>query len=166
MNDAPFGEIDGRHARRDRNRSQVIEAVMAFLTEGEAFPTLLQIAQRAGLSLRSVHRYFDDGDAAVVAAVMAFQERNREIITLPPVGPDATTADRVALWVDYAIHIQEVGSTALLAAMARADRSTAVGEAVEAGRQLTLDQMRALFEPDLAALGDADRTTAVAGSTP
>ncbi len=158
----PRDEIDGRHARRERNQALVLDAVTAFLADGEGFPTLQQIADRAGLSLRSVHRYFDDGDAAVAAAVVEFQERHRDAMTLPPLPPGATTSDRVDHWIGFAIRVQVLGATALLAATARADQSTTVGSAVETGRAITLDQMRTLFEPDLSDLAEADRPAALA----
>lgn len=158
----PRNEIDGRHARRERNRTLVLDAVTAFLADGEGFPTLQQIADRAGLSLRSVHRYFDDGDAAVAAAVVDFQERHREAMTLPPLPPGATTSDRVDHWIEFAIRVQVLGATALLAATARADQSTTVGVAVEKGREVTLDQVRTLFEADLDDFADADRPAALA----
>jgi TetR/AcrR family transcriptional regulator of autoinduction and epiphytic fitness len=51
---------DGRSLRRDRNRAAVIQAVLELIREGDLDPPTAEIAQRAGVSHRSVFRYFDD----------------------------------------------------------------------------------------------------------
>jgi AcrR family transcriptional regulator len=51
---------DGRSLRRERNRQRVIEALIDLIREGEHEPGAAAIADRAGVSHRSVFRYFDD----------------------------------------------------------------------------------------------------------
>ncbi len=51
--------IDGRHARRQRNREAVIEAVFALLDEGKVPPSVDDVAARAGVSVSSIFRNFD-----------------------------------------------------------------------------------------------------------
>ena len=51
---------DGRSLRRERNRQRVIEALIELIREGEHAPGAAAIADRAGVSHRSVFRYFDD----------------------------------------------------------------------------------------------------------
>jgi TetR/AcrR family transcriptional regulator, regulator of autoinduction and epiphytic fitness len=52
--------VDGRSLRRERNRDAVINALLAIIREGNFEPGGAEIAQRAGVSHRSVFRYFDD----------------------------------------------------------------------------------------------------------
>jgi AcrR family transcriptional regulator len=51
---------DGRSLRRDRNRAAVIRAVLELIRDGDLDPPTAEIAKRAGVSHRSVFRYFDD----------------------------------------------------------------------------------------------------------
>jgi len=53
-------DSDGRTARRDRNRAAVIRSMLDLVREGELNPATARIAERAGVSHRSVFRYFDD----------------------------------------------------------------------------------------------------------
>ena len=64
---------DGRSLRRDRNRTAVIRAVLELIREGDLDPPTAEIAQRAGVSHRSVFRYFDDlGDLVREAISVEF----------------------------------------------------------------------------------------------
>jgi AcrR family transcriptional regulator len=64
--------IDGRTARAARTRDAVVDALLSLLSEGSLRPTGARIAERAGVSLRSVFQHFDDLEA-LFAAVAARQ---------------------------------------------------------------------------------------------
>lgn len=51
--------IDGRHARRQRSRAAVIEAVFSSVQDGKVPPTVDDVAERAGVSVSSIFRNFD-----------------------------------------------------------------------------------------------------------
>ena len=61
--------IDGRTARRHRNRDAVLDALIALADEGHIDPPIEAIADRAGVSYRSVYRYFEDRTALMLAAM-------------------------------------------------------------------------------------------------
>ncbi len=61
--------VDGRTLRRSRNRNAVITALLQMIREGNLQPGAAQIAERAGVSHRSIFRYFDDLDDLVRTAV-------------------------------------------------------------------------------------------------
>lgn len=69
---------DGRVARRQRNIDAVLDIVVEMFREGMVFPTIEQVATRAGLSLRSLYRYFPDPAALHEAAI----RRHRESLAL------------------------------------------------------------------------------------
>ena len=50
---------DGRHARRERSRQAVIEAVFGLVQEGKIPPSVDDVAERAGVSVSSIFRTFD-----------------------------------------------------------------------------------------------------------
>ena len=51
--------IDGRRARRERGRLAVSDAVIDLVGEGNTDPTSEQVAERAGVSVASLFRYFE-----------------------------------------------------------------------------------------------------------
>jgi len=59
---------DGRSARRERNRAAVLDALIELTTEGADDPSIDDIADRAGVSYRSVYRYFNDRSEMMDAA--------------------------------------------------------------------------------------------------
>ena len=77
------GEVDGRVARRERNRTAVLDAVLEMFGEESLFPTIEQASKRSGLSLRSVYRYFADPDELLEAAIRRNIERHRDAARLP-----------------------------------------------------------------------------------
>jgi AcrR family transcriptional regulator len=60
--------VDGRSARRGRNRLAVIDAAVELFSEGNLRPTSTEVALRCGLSPKSVSRYFEDIDSLIAAA--------------------------------------------------------------------------------------------------
>ena len=77
---------DGRTARRDRNRTAVLDAVIELFDEDDLSPGVHEVARRSGVSLRSVYRYFDDVDALIAAAIERQYERSRPHFTIPRLG--------------------------------------------------------------------------------
>ena len=59
--------VDGRRLRSERTRQLIIEAYMALVRDGSQLPTAVQIAERAGYSVRSIFERFPDMHALRVA---------------------------------------------------------------------------------------------------
>jgi len=51
---------DGRRQRSQRSRQKILEAMWSLLLEGDMDPSAVDIAERAGVGLRSVFRHFED----------------------------------------------------------------------------------------------------------
>ena len=66
VSDAGAKTVDGRVRRGAENRSALVEALVSLYEEGELSPTATQIAQRAGVAVRSVYGHF--GDVETLAA--------------------------------------------------------------------------------------------------
>ncbi|HEX3785498.1 MAG TPA: TetR/AcrR family transcriptional regulator [Pseudonocardiaceae bacterium] len=92
--DAP---ADGRAARSQRTRRAILDGMRALHAEGDLRPTAPRIAQRAGVSLRTVWQQFTDMETLLVEAI----ERDNEILRslIEPVEPDQPLAVRIALFV-------------------------------------------------------------------
>ena len=60
LNIAPSS--DGRRQRSERSQTAIIEAALSLMNEGTLVPTAQQIADRAGVGIRSFFRHFADMD--------------------------------------------------------------------------------------------------------
>src|SRR5207245_4856968 len=80
--------VDGRLGRGARARTAVVDALLDLIEEGDLRPTAPRIAERAGVSLRSVFQHFADLEALYAVAA----ERQLVMIAglvrrLSPTGP-------------------------------------------------------------------------------
>jgi TetR/AcrR family transcriptional regulator, regulator of autoinduction and epiphytic fitness len=55
--------VDGRTQRGERNREAIIDALIACYNDGSLRPSVQEVADRAGVSPRSVHNHFVDVEA-------------------------------------------------------------------------------------------------------
>lgn len=153
---------DGRHARRFRNAEAVLEAVREFLREGQSFPTAQQVADRSGVSLRSVFRYFDDMDALVCSALLVELERLRPFIEWHPPSADAPLADRIEYLVAHRTQLYLHTEVEFRAIVARSYRHPAFADILESLRAKVRDELATLFAPELMRMHEADARLACA----
>ncbi len=72
--------VDGRTRRRRRNIDGVVDAVIALASDGNLDPTSEEIAAVAGISHRSIYRYFDTrADLLEAAVVRAFERASADV---------------------------------------------------------------------------------------
>ena len=71
---------DGRRLRGERTRSSIVGALLALLDDGVLSPTAAQIAERAGVSVRSVFQHFSDLEALYEDLAAAQRERVAPLI--------------------------------------------------------------------------------------
>ena len=108
---------DGRRARRDRNRERVVDAMLELYREGDLRPSVHTVAERSGVSHRSVFRYFDDlGELCRVAIDRQFVALfDLWVVPDTGIGPldervDRLVEQRLALY-DAAASVWRVGQT-------------------------------------------------------
>ncbi|MFK7919382.1 MAG: TetR/AcrR family transcriptional regulator [Ilumatobacter sp.] len=89
---------DGRIALRLRNRQRVIDAVIELVNEGNEVPTMTDIVERAGVSERSVFRYFHDVNDLVLTSMATVLERIQPARTIDNLGCGSFD-DRLEGWV-------------------------------------------------------------------
>lgn len=90
--------VDGRRLRRDRNREAVVQALLELHRAGNLAPSADEIAEQAGISARSLFRYFDDVDALVRTAVERQQEHLAPLFAVTA-APDQPLGERVERFV-------------------------------------------------------------------
>lgn len=146
--------VDGRTARRDRNSEAVLDAVQVLFQEGRLVPSVEEVAQRSGVSLRSVYRYFEDSDDVLRAAIarrVAFVE---PLFDLPRVG-EGTLEQRIRALVDHRLALWDHMGPAFRALMVRAASRPPIAEQVGQRRDLLMRQTQQQFAPELKAMGRA-----------
>ena len=117
--------------------------------EGAYQPNVAQIAERAGISPRSLFRYFDDVDDLNRAAI----ERNlaeAEPFVDPGVDPLAPLDTRIAQLIDGRLRLFERMAPGLRAARASAHRQPVISKQVHQARAFMRRQLVPAFEHELA----------------
>jgi AcrR family transcriptional regulator len=147
-------DTDGRRARRDLNRRAVVEALLELYREGQYDPSSTDIAVRAGLSPRSLFRYFDDVDDLARAAVALAQEQARPLVQLR-VTPDHPLDRRIRALAESRANLWDSFGPAARAARMRAPLRPVMAADLAVGRAFLRKQVRDLFGPELAQLGPA-----------
>jgi TetR/AcrR family transcriptional regulator of autoinduction and epiphytic fitness len=96
---------DGRAARSHRSRRAIVDAMRALHAEGDVRPTAPRIAQRAGVSLRTVWQQFADMETLLVEADRRDDEILRSLVQR--IDPDQPRAVRIALFISQRARILE-----------------------------------------------------------
>ena len=143
MSDA---EVDGRHLRREQNREAVLDAMVELFEEGNLTPTTGEVATRAGLSPRSLFRYFEDIDDLNRAAIDRQLHDARPLLD-PDVAVDAPMTERIAVLVATRVRLWETIAPAARAARALAHKRPIVEAQLHDGRRYMRHQLKHLF-PD------------------
>ena len=96
---------DGRAARSHRSRRAIVDAMRALHAEGDLRPTAPRVAERAGVSVRTVWQQFADMETLMVEA----NRRDNEIMRslMQRIDPDQPLAARVALFTGQRARILE-----------------------------------------------------------
>ena len=150
------GEVDGRVARRERNRTAVLDAVLEMFGEESLFPTIEQASKRSGLSLRSVYRYFADPDELLEAAIRRNIERHRDAARLPSIG-QGSLDKRIGDFVAMRLGLYERVAPVYRATVHNAPHNARVRDALLSTRQDFRRQFDRQFAPELDALNGQER---------
>jgi len=113
--------VDGRHLRREQNRATVLDALVELFHEGVYEPSSAEIAERAGLSPRSLFRYFDDIDDLNRSAVERHVNTHRALFEIE-IDPNGPTTSKIEQFVDARMRLHETVAPAARAARLSAHR--------------------------------------------
>ena len=147
------GARDGRSLRRERNREAVIEALLDIIRMGDMEPSAAAIADRAGVSHRSVFRYFVDLDDLVRTAV---DHEYRSVYTLAVIADlgQGSLDRRIDALIESRLRVY--AATYQVSEMARMRSSTipAIDEGLRIIADVRRKQIRDQFAPELEARAD------------
>jgi AcrR family transcriptional regulator len=141
-------EVDGRRLRREQNRDAALEALVQLFREGIYQPSTNEIAERAGLSPRSLFRYFDDVEDLNRAAIERQLADARPLLDVG-VGPEAPTATKIEHVVEARMRLFEATAPAARAARISAHRRDVIAAQVHDARSYLRRQLERLFAPEL-----------------
>lgn len=156
-------ETDGRRMRRALNREAVVDALLDLYSEGNLRPGTDEIAERAGLSPRSLFRYFEDTDDLTNEAVARQQARALPLVPIDA-GRDAPFEVRVRAVVDQRFRLFEAVGQAALVSRLRAPFQARLAHNLRRNREFLRGQLRSLFAPELAAMPEERAAAALAGA--
>ncbi|HUP84580.1 MAG TPA: TetR/AcrR family transcriptional regulator [Acidimicrobiales bacterium] len=151
---SPTLDVDGRRLRREQNREAVIDALVELYEEGQYEPGANVIAERAGLSPRSLFRYFDDIDDLNSAAIDRQLEAARPLLD-PGIRDDDSTVVKIERVVEARVRLFETIAPAARAARVCAPRHGIVAAQIRESRSYLRHQLQRVFARELRASGGA-----------
>ena len=155
-----LASIDGRRARRDRNRETVVDAILSLYREGNVSPSLDEIAERSGVSHRSVFRYFEDLDELHRVAIERHNAAMEPYLEIE--GPPAADLHgRIEQFVGHRLALYERVAPVARVGRMHALQSDIVMDNLSRNRSRLRRHARAFFRSDLQGLpaDDADALT-------
>jgi AcrR family transcriptional regulator len=143
---------DGRAARSERTRRAIVDAMRALHHDGDMRPTAPRIAERAGVSVRTVWQHFDDLETLLVEAGRRDLEIARSFVE--PIDPSLPTQARVAALVEQRARMFEEMAPPWRAARVHVPFSAQLQANRDTLMDLAREQVRELFAPELAVADD------------
>jgi TetR/AcrR family transcriptional regulator, regulator of autoinduction and epiphytic fitness len=137
-----------------RNREAVVDALLDFYREGNLRPSTDEIAERVGLSPRSLFRYFDDVDDLAGAAVARAQSRVLNLLAVEA-EPDSERSLRVKALVDQRFRVFDAVGHAATVTRLRAPFQPVLATTLQENRAFFRLQVADLFAAELSALPSA-----------
>ncbi len=153
--------VDGRTARRERNKDAVLDALIQLANEGHYEPPIELIADRAGVSYRSVYRYFDDRTDLMLSAIGRVMGDLWRIFDIDGLG-EGTLDERIERLIAIRLDAYHQLAPVTRSAVHLRVNEPIVAESYERVRGYLRDQLAQQFEPELAAMPDAERAIALA----
>lgn len=153
--------VDGRRLRRDRNREAAVQALLDLHRAGNLAPSADEIAEQAGISSRSLFRYFDDVEALVRTAVERQQERLAPLFAVTAT-PDQPLHERVDRFVAERSRLLDAMGPVGQLARSLAPKQPLVAAELGRIRAVLRGQLVDVFGPELSRLAADDRSEVLA----
>jgi TetR/AcrR family transcriptional regulator, regulator of autoinduction and epiphytic fitness len=154
MHDAP-SHPDQRRLRTERSTAAVIDAILDLYREGNLQPGASQVAERAGVSERTVFRLFADLDGL---ATMATERHIARVAHLfePPDG-SGSRDERIAALITHRMTLYGEVAPVIRASQLKAPFSPVIQAGFERRRAILRRQVERQFAPELDRSPPAER---------
>ncbi len=143
----PPTTTDRRVLRGQRNRAALVDAVIDLIDDGELTPTAAQIAERAGVALRSIYHHFDDLDGLTRA--VADEQLIRLADVLRPIPTDGPFEQRLATFVKQRCELDERSMAVYRASLLAVPRNPAVAERLALTNRFLREELAQTFAAEL-----------------
>lgn len=155
--------VDGRTARAVRTRSAIVDAHLSLLRDGDLRPTGERIAERAGVSLRTLWTSFKDMETLFAAAGQRLIEL--QMAEFQPISPTLPLAERVDAFCRQRARMLEILAPAARASMIREPFSAQLRSNRRNEIVRVRDEIATLFEVEMSAGGPVLSDALLAAST-
>lgn len=147
--------VDGRRARRQRNRDALVDAWLDTVLSGDLEPSIATVAERSGVSYRSVFRYFENIHELFAAGLARGRANVEHLASIENAGEGPLDV-RIDRFIEQRISYFE--------ALAPLGRATRMHAPVRPELRAQLDEMESLlrrqteeqFGPEFAALSPVE----------
>ena len=146
--------VDGRMARAARTNDAVVEAFLSLIEEGDLRPGAQRIAQRAGVSLRSVFHHFQDLETLVAAAA---ERQIRRVAAPAPLPTEGPITGRIEAFAAARSRMLEAITPVRRAAVLNEPFSPALAARLKWARDLARDEAAGVFHVELRGRKPSDR---------
>jgi len=154
-------QADGRHARAERTRDAIVDALLDLLKEGDLKPSADRVAERAGVSRRVIFHHFKDLEDLLSRASAYWLAHIQSL--LPKGSPIGSFADRSRMFVTGVGYFYEHVSHVRRAALLVEHESQIVAKHMEFAQQVHRDMVRGAFAEEIAAAPEHLRNRLTAG---
>jgi len=149
------GRIDGRRLRSERTKQLIIEAFLALLRDNPVMPTAVQIADRAGYSVRSIFERFPDLIALRIAATDYALAQAAALAPARHVNADRQA--RIRSQVETRAGTCERGVALWRVLLSSEDLSGEISLRIARARETTTARLELMYAPELARLSETRR---------
>ncbi len=150
---------DGRRARRQRSRDLAVDAMLDLIDEGVLRPTAQQVADRSGVSLRSIFRIFEDVQSLHEAATARHLSRVGHLFV--PIVAEGDLPARAAATAASLGRLYEAVGPIRRAALRLAPESEVFGDRLAQAQRWLRAELDRVFAPELEHLGLPARRAAL-----
>jgi TetR/AcrR family transcriptional regulator of autoinduction and epiphytic fitness len=154
------GPKDGRTVRAERTRQALVDALFGLLEDGELRPTAERIAERAGVSERSVFQHFPDREALFEA--VSHQQYERVVKEVEPVDASRPLDERLDAFVAQRARLFEQVSPVVRAGRLFEHESDVAAGWLTTGRQAAANEVERVFRRELQRAETGERAVLLA----
>jgi AcrR family transcriptional regulator len=157
----PSVSIDGRSLRRERNRQDIVDALLGLIENGETEISAALIASKAGLSERSIFRYFDDVDDLYRSVCDLAFSKEIEYALIDDAGIGSLDT-KIENFVNQRVRIYTMNEKIAPAARSFAFKNPIIKNQLVFGRKLLRAQITKHFAEELSTFDKSQQQVAVA----
>ncbi len=138
---------DGRHKRREENRKKTLEMTLLIILETGTYPDIDTIAEKTGLSRRSIFHYFNNGNELLLAVSDLFTEQMIDRFNIPEADPVRSLEDTMLQYLEFRVRFNEVLTPLRQVIEERKRTHPELQDNIEIKRKRVLGRITELFSP-------------------